>query len=87
MIAWVNERLVPEARQWWRLWSVRLNALGVFVLSWLWFDPTTVLMVWNMLPLPVAKTIPQPVVYGISFTLFALAAISRLVVQKKIHHD
>jgi hypothetical protein len=87
MIDWINNHLVPEARDWWRLWSVRLNAIGLLVLSWLWVDPVTILAVWNMLPVPVAKTIPQPVVYAIGAALFALSMMSRLVVQKKVHRD
>jgi hypothetical protein len=87
MIDWIKNHLVPEARDWWRLWSVRLNAIGLLVLSWLWVDPVTILAVWNMLPVPVAKTIPQPVVYAIGAALFALSMMSRLVVQKKVHRD
>ena len=86
MIDWIKDHLVPEARSWWRLWSIRLNALGLAILAWVQIDPVSVLMVWNMMPPAVARVLPSSVVVWFGMGLFALAMIARLVVQKKVPH-
>lgn len=87
MIDWIKDHLVPEARSWWRLWSIRLNALGLAILAWVQIDPVSVLVVWNMMPPSVARVLPSSVVVWFGMGLFALAMIARLVVQKKVPHE
>ncbi len=87
MIEWIKKHLVPEAKNWWRWASVRVNAAGLVIMSWLWFDPVSVLAVWNMLPVPVARSLPPHVVYGIGAVLFALAMIMRVTSFKRVKRD
>lgn len=76
--------LIPEAKRAWRLWSVRLNALGLMVLSWFTFDPVSVLAVWNMMPRAVTDFAHPRAVLVIGVLLFALSLLARLVQQPKV---
>lgn len=77
-------QLIDDARQWWRLWSVRLNAIGLAILAWVQFDPVSVLAVWNMMPLDVRAALPPTTVRIVGLALVALAMIARLVKQPKL---
>lgn len=81
---WINDHIVPEARQWWRWWSVRLNAAGLALLTWVQIDPVSVLTVWNMMPPTVQRVLPPNPTLALAFVLFSLALISRLVRQPKL---
>lgn len=76
--------LIENCKQWWRLWSIRLNAIGLAVLAYIQFDPVGALGVWNMMPGPVARAIPAQAVTAIGMALFALSMIARLVHQPKL---
>jgi hypothetical protein len=76
--------LIVDVRLWWRMWSVRVNAIGLLILSALWFDPTLVLAVVNMMPPAVRSALPDHIELFIGGLFFALAMISRLVRQPKL---
>ena len=80
----LRDRLVPEARKWWKLWSIRLNAAGLALLAWMQIDPVSVLYVWNMMPPAVTRTLPVGAVMWLGMALFALSIIARLVSQPKV---
>lgn len=84
MIDWFKDRLVPEVRQAWRWWSIRLNALGLAILGWVQFDPVGALSVFNMMPSSVRAALPPHFLTGIAFFFFALAMIARLVKQPNL---
>lgn len=77
-------KLIENCRHWWKLWSVRVNAIGLAIMGWIQFDPVSALAVWNMLPGQTAAALPRSVVVVLGGTLFALALISRLVHQPKL---
>lgn len=77
-------KLAPDARHWWRHWSQRVNAIGLAIMAWLWFDPTALLSVWNMMPVAIRGRFPAQSEAAISVLLFALAMLSRLVCQPKL---
>lgn len=87
MIDWIKNHLVPEARAWWNLWSIRFNALGLAILAWVQFDPVSVLMVWNAMPPAVTRVLPATALVWIGMALFALSMIARLVSQPKVRQD
>lgn len=84
MIEAIKTRLVPEASQWWRLASIRLNAAGLALLAWVQFDPVSVLTVWNLMPPAVTRLVPASALTVIGMALFALSMLARLVVQPKV---
>jgi hypothetical protein len=81
---WINKHLVKEAHEWWMLWSIRLNALGIAILAWVQFDPVSVLAVWNMMPAPMRQALPPNIFYIVAIILFILGMIARLVRQPKV---
>jgi len=80
----VRARLVAHARDWWRWWSVRVIAVGVFLNTWIAFDPGAVLWLWRMLPAPLARLLPVELVSLVSVALFLLALVMRLTRQKAL---
>lgn len=87
MLKAIKVRLVDGWRQAWRWWSVRLNAIGLIILSWVQFDPVGALGVWNMMPHPVRMVLPSNFVMLAGLVLFALSMIARLVKQPKLHEN
>lgn len=87
MKSWFDDHLVPEARAWWKLWSIRLNALGLAILAWVQVDPVSVLGVWNMMPSAVTRAVPPSAMMWIGMALFALSMLARLVSQPKVKPD
>lgn len=87
MIAYLDKHLVPGARQAWRWWSMRLNAIGLAILAWVQFDPVSALAVFNMMPGHVREALPSHLLTGIAFVFFALAMIARLVKQPALEQN
>lgn len=77
-------KLIENCKQWWKLWSIRINAIGLALMGWIQFDPVSALSVWNMLPGQASAALPRSVVASLGGVLFALAMISRLVHQPKL---
>jgi hypothetical protein len=73
--------LVDDARNWWRWWSMRLNALGLAILAWVQIDPVSVLYVWAMMPEEVKAILPPRFLVFVGLGLFALSMIARVVKQ------
>lgn len=81
---WWRDYLVPDARLWWRWWSVRFNAIGLAILAWVQFDPVSALAVWNMMPAQVRNVVPEHALTGLAVFFFALAMLARVVRQPKL---
>ena len=77
-------KFIQDARQWWRFWSIRLNAIGLSILAYVQIDPVGALAVWNMMPGEVRHVLPANIVTLIGLAFFALSMIARLVVQPKL---
>lgn len=79
MWTWLTSRLVPEARDWWRLWSVRLGALASLLFSYLLAYPDILIRTLNELPPEIRQAFPPAAGLG----LFVLVTLVRLYNQKK----
>lgn len=77
-------RLIENWRTWWRLWSVRLTALGTALQSLFLAWPDIALTMWNMMPGEVKALLPQQIVFGLPLAFFAAAMIARVVKQPKL---
>jgi hypothetical protein len=84
---WLDKHLVSEARDWWKLWSIRLNAVGAAILAWVTFDPVSVLAVWNMMPASLREVIPANAFQFAALVLFGLGMLARFIKQPKVTHD
>lgn len=77
-------KFIQDARNWWRLWSIRLNAIGLSILAYVQIDPVGALGVWNMMPGEVRHVLPANIVTLIGLAFFGLSMVARLVVQPKL---
>lgn len=75
MIAWLEKHLIPEARDWWRLWSARLLAAAIFV------ESMGLLGLAGALP---ARMFPPHVLDAVVLMLTAAALLARFVKQRKV---
>jgi hypothetical protein len=79
---WLRDRLVDDWHCATRWWSVRFNAVGLAILSFVSFDPTAALGVWNMMPGEVRAVLPHNFLTVLGGILIFLALLSRVVKQK-----
>lgn len=68
-------------RRWWRLWSVRLNALGLILLTW----GELPLSIWQMMPGEVRAILPGHWATALAGLAFGAATIARLIRQDKLN--
>ena len=78
-------KLIDNWKQSWRMWSIRLNAVGLAMLAWIQIDPVSVMIVWNMMPIDARRVLPDNFLMIVGSSLFALSMIARLVRQEKVH--
>lgn len=84
LIDQIRARLINNAKDWWRFWSIRFNAAGIAVLTFAQFDPVQTLGVWNMMPGSVRAALPANLLTIIGMGLFALSMLSRVIDQRKV---
>lgn len=82
LIAWIRAHLIDDAKRFHHFWSVRFNAAGLAILSWVSLDPISTLNIWNMMPGDVRAFLPRQFVLLIGTILIGLALLSRVVKQK-----
>ncbi|KTW00458.1 hypothetical protein [Sphingomonas sanguinis] len=75
-------RLIPNWRQSWRWWSVRVSALGAMIFAFLLAAPDQALAIWQALPADVQAMIPNAKEIGLVLTIAVLVA--RNVRQKEV---
>lgn len=83
----LTSRLKPiegARRNWWRLWSIRLNLIGGLLLTAFMTWPEFALTLWNMMPDEVKALVPDRFILAIPLALFALSVIARLIRQEKL---
>lgn len=70
-------------RQFTRLWSVRLQAVGLFLLSW----ASMPLDLWNLLPVELRSIVPAGTATALSAGFFVAAIVARFIKQKQLIDD
>jgi hypothetical protein len=83
----IRLKLIDEWRSFWKLWSVRFNTAGTFLLGWLVLAPDYLITGWSLLPEDVKAFIPVQYMGHIALVLFVLGLISRAIKQSKIHKE
>lgn len=74
-------KLITDWRQSWRLWSVRVSAIGAMLFAFLLAAPDQALAVWQALPADIQALIPNAKEIGLALTIAAIAA--RVLRQKE----
>ncbi len=75
-------KLIPEWRKAYKMWSVRLSALGAVLMGVVLAWPDSLLYLWSMMPAEVYAYLPERIVQGLAMFIFTMSVISRLVKQK-----
>lgn len=78
---------LDDARDWWRWWSVRIQMACAFITGFMWFEPSILLNVWNMMPRPVRALLPDNLFTALGAVLFALSlagVLARTTRQPKL---
>ncbi len=73
--------LIPRWRQAWRLWSVRVSAIGAILFTLLLAAPDQLLAIWTALPADVQALVPGAPTLGLILSVASLLA--RLIAQRK----
>ncbi len=73
-------KLITDWRQSWRLYSVRVSAIGAAIFAFLLAAPDQVQDIWNALPPDIQALIPNA--KGIALAITIAATIARVLQQK-----
>lgn len=75
-------KLIPEWRKAYKMWSVRLSALGAVLMGVILAWPDSLLYLWSMMPAEVYAYLPERLVQVLAFVIFLMSALSRIVKQR-----
>jgi hypothetical protein len=78
--------LVQEARSWWKLWSVRINALGATLLAAMIGWPDVGLSIWHALPDEVKSLLGPRATLIVPLGFFVASMGARFLKQHKLSH-
>lgn len=76
--------LVPEARAWWRMWSVRLGLLGSIIVSLLVALPDWAIAIWASFPEELKSQIPPKYMPFIGVAISLCGLVARFIQQEKV---
>ncbi|KPH59275.1 hypothetical protein ADT71_23940 [Novosphingobium sp. ST904] len=74
----MRSRLIEDWRLWWRYWSVRLNAIGLAILT----GCQLISDAWSTMPPDLRAALPYA--RDVSILLFAAGIVARLVQQPNL---
>lgn len=75
-------KLIAGWRDGWRLWSVRLAALGALLSAAAIAAPDMILAAWNAMPDELRAYLPERTGQILSVMIYAAAVVARLVKQE-----
>lgn len=75
-------KLITGWRRAWRLWSVRVPAIGATIFGLLLAAPDFLLSIWNSLPAEIQELIPNRT--GFALVITGASMIARVVRQKGV---
>jgi len=76
--------LVDEAHSWWKLWSIRLNAIGSTILVAMMSFPQVGLAIWNSMPVEVKGLLGPRATLVVPLAFFLASMGARFVKQHKV---
>jgi Ca2+/Na+ antiporter len=79
-------KLTTDAKNWKKLWSVRLSVIGAGLMAVLTAWPDAILILWSTMPAEVKDLIPQQLATSIACFIFVMTAVSRVIKQSKLEN-
>lgn len=80
-------KLIDNWKQSWKMWSVRLSALGASIMGMFLYFPEWTLYLFNAMPKEVRDLLPDNLALFLAMIVFIGTAISRIVKQEKLEKD
>ena len=80
-------KLIDNWKQSWKMWSVRLSALGASIMGMFLYFPEWTLYLFNAMPKEVRDLLPDNLALFLAMIVFIGTAISRIVKQEKLAKD
>ena len=78
---------IDNWKQSWKMWSVRLSALGASIMGMFLYFPEWTLYLFNAMPKEVRDLLPDNLALFLAMIVFIVTAISRIVKQEKLAKD
>lgn len=66
-------KLIPEAKRWWRMFSIQAQAVALAVLG-----------AWQVMPAELQDKVPPVVVFAVAMVLLVAGIAGRLIDQPKV---
>jgi hypothetical protein len=80
-------KLVDDARDWSKWWSVRLSILGGALLTFLEVFPSHVATVLNTLPAEISGQVPDTILKAIGILCVLASPIARVIKQSRLDDE
>ena len=80
-------QFVDAAKVWWKLWSIRLGAIGSAVVSILIIFPDKALEMWALMPEQFKSFIPPDYMPLVGVIIYMLGMFARFVKQRKLDKE
>ena len=80
-------KLIDNWKQFGKMWSVRLSALGASIMGMFLYFPEWTLYLFNAMPKEVRDLLPDNLALFLAMIVFIGTAISRIVKQEKLAKD
>ena len=77
-------QLVPEWRQWHKMWSVRFTAFGTAIVTFSGIFPDAFFHVWALLPVDIRAAFPESFIQWVGYFCLVLGLVSRIIKQANI---
>lgn len=79
-----KNRLVDNAREVWRHWSLWLGGIGSAFVAWFVSSPETAIAAWAMLPDDLKGHLPPQIVGYFGVIMFVCSLIAKFIKQRKL---
>lgn len=80
-------KLIPNWRDGWKFWSVRVQAIGILILLMLEQIPDVVYSAWEALPTELQSLIPDSSLKIVAYAALIGGIVARLLYQESLHSD
>lgn len=80
-------KLIPEWREGWKFWSIRIQAAGLFIIALLETIPETIYTAWLSLPPELHGLVPEGALKWVAYLTLISSIVARMIRQENLHSD
>lgn len=78
-------KLIEDWKKGWKMWSVRLSALGASIMGMFLYFPEWSLYLYNAMPREIRDLLPDNFALFLAMVVFVGTALARIVKQEKLN--